>query len=414
MLDDGRHYDVFILMRYFYRIGEPVVTDSEYEYYLNFIKQSPGPVQDYLARTYDDDPIPFTLLAELGIEPAKELMSAQDASTSSNVSEKQDLMAYLNEEKSLSINSVTNYAAAWEFFHRYAQAKEDLVISLKMDGINTKTLYLDGERKLSLSRGRTGNSFDFTSSMNDVLPNQVDDFPAEVKVYAECFVEYDYLETLRQMYDPERYKMAKSAAISLLRVQHKKECYKHLHAVVINVEGLHFKSMFETFKFMESKGFEVPEYKLIKWQEIPNNLAEFKPWLKRNVFDYMYERTKGIPSDGIVVEVNNLDYTPEISGMYADTQLALKFEQWNFEYYEGIVKNIIWEQRKVYASCRVEIEPILTKDAEARIINAFNLGILIDEGITVGSKVYFERNSDAYNVLIYGERLKKIKELKGE
>lgn len=409
MFAEKRLHDIFILARYFYRIGEPIMNDRVYEQYLSFVKKNPGKCAEYLDRTYDDDPIPVDLLKEIGVEPVKEIGQEQ-----LHTKEHTDLVQYLNEEKSLSIKSVTNYDEAFSFFSFYREMKKDLMISLKMDGINTKSLYLDGIRKLTLSRGRTGNSFDFTNTVGNALPKNTTKFPKEAKIFAECFVDYDYLPTLRKKYNSDGYKMAKSAAISLLRVQHNPEDYKHLHAVVIASEGLEFNTLQENFDFLESQGFEIPVHKLIKWNEIPQSLDQFKSWAKINIFDYMYELTRDIPSDGIVVEVNDLNFQGFVSGMYTNRQLALKFEQWNFQYYEGIVKNIIWEQQRVYASCRIEIEPIQTKDAEARIINAFNMGLLIEEGINIGSKIYFERNSDAYNVLIYGERLKKIRRQLGE
>lgn len=404
MLEARRIGDIFILARYFYRIGDPIMEDRIYEQYLTWVKNNSAGYEEYLNRTYDDDPIPYTLLKEIG----------RENSIPQTFAEKRELMEYLNEEKSLSIDSVTDYRSAFNFFNYYRLHEKDLMISLKMDGVNAKSLYLDGERKLSLSRGRNGNSFDFTSTLSSVLPNKVDISIGELKVYTECYVDYEYLEELKRKYDASKYKMSKSAAISLLRVQHQPEDYKHLHAVVINVEGLGMKTMEETFSKMKSMGFEVPEHKLIKYNDIPEKFDEFCKWLKINVFDYMFERTKGIPSDGIVVEVNDLEYEGIISGMYSNRQLALKFEQWGFDYYVGIVEDIIWEQQRVFANCKLQIQPVNTKDAEARIINAFNMGVLIEEGIVKGSKIYFERNSDAVNILIYGERLKKIKEKENE
>lgn len=406
MFEERRLGDIYILARYFYRIGKPIMQDNVYEKYVTWVKANPKGYEEYLERTYDDDPIPYDLLNELGVQ-------AEEPATPKSC-KKQELMQYLNEEKSLSIDSVTEYQAAFNFFTSYKMQEKDLMISLKMDGVNAKTLYLDGKRELSLSRGRNGNSFDFTETLESVLPRNIKSAANELKVYTECYVDYDYLSELKRKYNADKYKMAKSAAISLLRVQHQIEDYKHLHAVVINVEGLGEKTLEETFRYMSDAGFEVPEHKLIKYQEIPDTFSEFCKWLKLNVFDYMYERTKGIPSDGIVVEVNDLEYEGTISGMYSSRQLALKFEQWNFNYYEGIVEDIIWEQQRVFANCKLRIAPVNTKDAEARVINAFNMGVIIEEGITKGSKIYFERNSDAVNILIYGERLKKIKENENE
>ena len=94
---------------------------------------------------------------------------------------------------------------------------------------------------------------------------------------------------------------------------------------------------------------------------------------------------------------------------YSDRQLALKFEQWSFKCYKGIVKSIIWEQKRVYASCRLQIETMQTDDGcSADFINCFNFSILVNNDIHVGSEIYYVRNSDAVNILVYGDKLKEL------
>ena len=399
LLHSNRIGDVFILARYFYRIGKPIISDQLYERVENVVKQfKPQELVPYLNRTYDDDPIPVELLNEIGVAPV----------TFSNPLEKQSLYNYLDEEKSLSIKSVTSYKEAFEFFNRYRIEQQDIMTSLKLDGDNSKTLYLDNELRLSLSRGRSGFGFDFTEQIKNLFPRHLTADAKELKVYAECFVDKDYLPVLRQKYKSDGYKTAKSAAISLLRVQHDKEDYGHLRAIVHGVEGL-ASTVEDTFKLAKKLGFEVVEHKLIHWECIPASYTEFKAWLKKNIFDYYYDRTQGIPSDGIVLEVNDFNYMGNQKNQYSDRQLALKFEQWSFKCYKGIVKSIIWEQKRVYASCRLQIETMQTDDGcSADFINCFNFSILVNNDIHVGSEIYYVRNSDAVNILVYGDKLKEL------
>ena len=63
----------------------------------------------YLERTYDDDPVPYDLLKEIQIEPIKFVPREG----------REALYAQLDEEKSLSINSVTTYEEAYNFFMRF-------------------------------------------------------------------------------------------------------------------------------------------------------------------------------------------------------------------------------------------------------------------------------------------------------
>ena len=398
ILASKRLGDIFILSRYFYRIGEPIISDQVYEKIVAAVKHfRPENLVAYLDRTYDDDPVPVELLKEIGVEPIK-FYSAEEKAT---------LYHYLDEEKSLSINSVTTYREAYEYFYRYCMEKQDIMVSLKMDGDNAKTLYLDGQLALSLSRGRSGMGFDFTNQISSTLPKSIGAEHKELKVYAECFVDLDYLPVLRQKYNRD-YKTAKSAAISMLRVKHAKEDYDHLKVIVHGVEGL-ADTVDETFRRAAELGFSVVEHTLIRWQDVPLDFKEFEIWLKKNVFDYFYETTKGTPSDGIVLEVNDLKYAGTQKNQYSDRQLALKMEQWSFKCYRGIVKNILWEQKRVYASCRLQIEPMKTDDGcSAEFINSFNFSILVRNHINIGSEIYYVRNSDAVNILVYGEQLERL------
>ena len=71
-----------------------------------------------------------------------------------------------------------------------------------------------------------------------------------------------------------------------------------------------------------------------------------------------------------------------------------------------MVTDIVITQRRVNASVRIKIEPLVTNDdCKAQWINGFNPSILFANNIKVGTEAYFERNSGAVNILIHGKRL---------
>lgn len=400
LLRSERLLDIFILSRYMYKIGEPIISDPLYNNLEKFLKINHyEKAKDYLERTYDDDPIPEELLKEVNYKKVE-----YDIPTDN----KETYYKYLNDEKSLSIKSVTDYEEAYKFFSRYREEKQDLMTSMKLDGNFSKSLYIEDKLVLSLSRGRSGNSFDFTNTIKNTIPKVIDTGIKELKVYAECFVSTSYLETLRRK-NPKHsgYVSPKSAAISLLRVEHDKEDYAFLNVIPFFIEGLSDK-IDETFRKATDLGFTVVPHKLLSWEDIPVKKDDFCEWLKKEVFDYFAELKEVYASDGIVVEVNDLNYTGITKNQYVDRQLALKFEQWSFDIAQGIVEDIVWEQRRVNASIRLKIKPVNVNGTTAQWINAFNPAIVINENIKKGSTVYFERNSDAYNVLLYGENLRKV------
>lgn len=399
LLSEKRYFDIWILARYFYRIGEaPIITDSVYDRMTNLFKEKCyDELHAYLDRTYDDDPIPYDLLEEIGVRPYVPVTKIG----------RNDLFDLLNEDKSLSIDSVVNYRSAYDFLMDKVDNKLDVVASLKMDGVNVKSLYQSGKFSLSLSRGRASNSFDFTDQAAYVLPAFINNDLPELRVTGECFVVKEGLEKLRAKYAQDKYKTSKSAAISLLRVKHSINDYKDLRLKVFAAEGL-ADTVIKTFEILKSFGFDVVPYLFIPWDTIPKDYDEFYVWLRDAVFQQMHDAQLAgdMPADGVVLEVNNYGWQDTISNQYSNRQIACKFDFWAFESYKAIVKEIVIVQRRVTASVRVKIEPMQTNDAcEAKIINIFNPSILIHNDIKVGDFVYFERNSGAVNILIHGKRL---------
>lgn len=401
-LIDSKEFDkLFILARYYYRIGEPIITDKYYDALEQALRREfYEEYKDYLDRTYDDDPVPVELLSELGLTPVYSV----------NASERNELYNYLNEDKSYSIKSVHGYKAAFEYFKMLKREQKDFVASLKMDGVNTKMLYKDNYFALSLSRGRNaGDSFDYTKNSAKVMPRKLDLNDSLVKLTGESYVLPEALEILRQKYGkPDGYVTSKSAAISMLRVEHEQEDYKYLKTRVFSIEGAS-DTLTGTFEFLDSRGIETPPYKLVRWEEIPDDYDTFKEWVKSEILDSIWVAGEGMPSDGVVIEVNDLHWHGVENHQYVSRQLALKFEYWGNSYYKGIVKSIHVEQQRVNKSIRIEIEPIRTEDgSKATYINSFSPAILFNADAKVGNTIYFERNSNAINVLLYGEKLKAV------
>lgn len=381
----------FILARYFYRIGEPIMDDAEYEELCLRMKSCPE-AAEYLARTYDDDDIPVELLARFGYTPA-------ETSTESS------LYTQMDEDKSFSIMSAVCSDEAKHFFEEKKQLGLDLMISLKMDGNNTKMGYENGKFKIALSRGRRGNAFNLTKTVSKVMPESIPTTQSFMRVFGESYVEESALETLRRSFPDKEFKTSKSAAITLLRIEYPDWCYEYLKTRVFLAEGLG-QTLSEMYDILETEGVDTPPHFLIKASDI--DIDNFDEWVYEKILDPMSEMGTGIPSDGVVVEVNDLMWQGTINNQYVDRQLALKFGPWAFNIYKGEVEEIIFEQQRVFMSVRVRIKEMTTADGcTAKYVNVFGPNILISEKIKPGSTIYFERNSGAVNILVYGNRLRR-------
>lgn len=382
--EQGRFEDMFILARYFYAAGEYFIPDATYDTMVEVAREH-GILTEYLNRNADEDPMPVSLLEEFGLN-----INTDD------VADRTDYFNRLTEEQSFSIKPLFEYEPVWEFV-TYNRG-QDLVLSLKVDGIFCKSLIDDGEWKASASRGRHGRTcFDYTYAVQQVVPNRYDDKGTFI-VQSELFVEESWLGYLREKYPQKQFVGPRFAGTSLARVHYEPQDYEGFRCMVHGFEGYGSK-LSEQYEKAKELGLNVVPYEVIKAEDVPTDKYDFIIWL-RNKLDWYYETYQHIPSDGMVLSIDNLTGGYNVNGTYTDHNIALKLEAWNNKYYSGTVTSIMIEQKRVVASCRVTIVPTVLKDGtEARIINVFNPSLLIEAGLKVGSRVYYERTSNAINVL---------------
>ena len=381
----------YIIARFTYRMGSPILSDPQYDKLEREIKDE-GLLPEYTSRTYDDDPIPYDLVNKLNLNHLLD-----DLMTVSKYS------SFIDSTKSLSIQPVTDKLEVWGFVQDQLNQTEhncDFNLSLKMDGVNSKALYINGKLEICVSRGRGGNGIDYTKCAINVLPLEIDTDEKNVIIYTEAFVPEACLPYLRNKYKKE-YKTPKSAAITMLRVPHDKEDYRFLQMVGIDVEGPDFKTKTDKYTYLKKLGFKIAPNIAIPCSMVDVKYEEFRRVIDK-CCDLFYEKTKGMPSDGLVLEVNDqtLDYA--VSNQYCAKNIALKLNQWEFSVYNAIVEDIVVEQQRVNASLRLKIKTVKTDDlCDATWVNGYNPDIIISNGIKIGSKIQFERNSGAINCLVY-------------
>lgn len=389
LIEKGARFPAYVLARYCYRMGLPTIDDAVYDQLEMYLRENEYErCKAYLERSYDDDPVPVKLLEVVGIEVV-------------DVQPPTELYEYLEEEKSNSIQAVREMRDVWDFVRR--NKGKQIMFSLKLDGVNTKSLYKDGRYQLSLSRGRRGNSLDYTPGARHTMPLRVD-YDDLLKITGEYFVNEEALPWLREKYDVDKYKTCKSAAISMLRVEHEDVDYQHMTFLAYSVEGKVFDSVTGMYEYLEGLGFKTPPH--LVFDKFPDDYEEFEKFVNTEVLEVLANAGACLPSDGVVMEVNDLNAVYKDENQYSERQLAIKFGPWDFEYLVGTISDIIIEQKRVHCSVRIKIDPMYSADGcKAEYLNSFNPSILIENDLRIGKQVYFERNSGAVNIIIHGERL---------
>lgn len=403
LIREGRVIDLYLLARYCYRVGNDIMSDSEYRLVENYIKEN-NLCPDVTSRSYDDDPVPMSLLEEFNM-----MNLLVDNSKYFNKYDRA-----IEDEKSISIRAVENYKDSYNYF--MATKDQDKVMSPKINGVNCKSAYTreveDGEKdltfKISKSRARNGQGFNLTKNMSRIVPNKLDLDLDTVLLFGECVVLADAIGLLQSSTGVVP-KVERMAALSMLRTDYPDEDYKYLKYKIFRCEGLS-TSLSESLDILKAKGIDTVPYLYIKADEVPSDFKEFCIWLKDKM-DYFYDLSikEGYPTDGIVVDVDDVNYTGLVNGQYSDKNIALKFEYWSHEYYIGIVEDIVFQQCSTECSVTAIIEPAKTADGcNARRVNLHSPAIMMAEGILPGKKVYFKRNSGVINLLVYGKELQDL------
>lgn len=397
LIAEKNFQDLYILSRYYYREGISFLDDPSYDR-IHKVFVEKGILPHYTNRVYDDDPIPYEILGKYGLE----VLGDGGRSGKDN-----PFYEELVSDPSYSIRPITMYEEMWEYLSSVRD--EWLVWMIKMNGVYIRNKIKKG-LKLTLSRGRgEGEPWDATNQMRLVIGSPSSKIE-EARINGEAYVEPQVLKQLALKYDghkPEserRFKSAKSGAIVMLRRAMEQEDYKFLKFKVFSASGLGTESISETLELCKELGFDTVPYMRIHGSEIPNTFDEFLPWARQHL-DNMRELQGDIPADGVVIDVDRYDYIPHVNNQYQSRNIAVKLEHWSSEWYVGVLKKIHEEQQGVVCSYRLEIENLVTNDnTTARFINGFNPRIIMDEGLVEGARVYFERNSEAVNNLLYGNK----------
>lgn len=433
----GRVVDLYVLARFCYRVGEELIDsstgnpidDALYEKIHNVVKLQ-GNCSDIVNRSYDDDPIPYSLLREFNM-----MDLVPDFSKWSD-----KYGRAIEDEKSMSINAIESYKETYDYF--MDKLGETLVMSTKVNGINCKSYYSreqeEGNNNLDFriakSRGRNGESFDLTKGLSRIVPTtikepnvglshsdvfQTDTEPNDKQVnpfkdanalfiHGEAVVSSSAIGVLKSPTGVMP-KVERMAAMSMLRTTYADEDYKYLKYKVFRCEGLS-DSLSESLRILSENGFDVVPYLVINPNEYPTDFDEFCVWLKDKM-TYFYNKCEeqDFVADGIVVDVDDINYVGNVNGQYSDKNVALKFEYWSHKYYIGKVVGLEFTQCATKCSVVAQIEPCRTGDnCLAKNVNLHSPAIMFKEKIKPGSSIYFKRDSEVINNLVYGAELREL------
>lgn len=395
--------DLLLYFRACYRFGFPALDDANFDVLERLYLQT-YPWLSYLNnQTYDDDTYGAAVLEAIKLSGVRNAGSSAK-SVVSTVPVDSQYYEDLNAEKSTSIRPVVSPEEAYQFWCDAPICR--VHFSLKIDGVNTKTMFSEQEDKgleLAISRGRAADSIDYTEGFSKMLQAKgVDGHELHGRVTGESFVNLKDLAIIQSHYPDKSYKTPKSTAMAMLRAPGSfiDSDFQYLSFCAFDYEG--FKPD-EAFKLLREAGLQTPPEIEVDGSEIPrDSLEHFNSWMQQNVLDPLFRQGQelGIGSDGVVMFLL-ADINTERKDKYSDSNIAIKYSHWSAATYTSTVTNIIVEQRRVEASIVLLIEPTVMRDNNtATRVGVGSPDILMNDGVKVGDIIEFERKSEAYNVYL--------------
>lgn len=328
----------FIIARWMYSIGEPIMSDAEYTILLNTIQKT-DPDNPYVHRSWSSDPCPVELLKEYGMEDAIRNIVLSD--------------------KTESIPSINDWGSLEAM---YKDLDEEATLSYKHDGWNVQASYYNGELVQFQTRGRSNDAMSV-----EILKHRV---PKKIPALGRRTV------CMEATVSNENYKIVKaelnnrsqrgSVSSCLARSDYAK--YIDLHAFSIIGD----EQMLNPFPTLQEWGFQT-----VKWWIVHNynELVEGIQNASRLVESY------GSPTDGLVIR--------------SSLTRAIRVAAWEEPIYHSYVTGYDETYGMHRVGVKAKIKPIAMRNSTQRLVSCTNYQRIIDNNLQIGYPIAFRLSSMA-------------------
>lgn len=294
----------------------------------------------------------------------------------------------------------------------HSQKDVEVNISYKLDGWHVRNFF-DENNKLFLSQSKakdTNNVLVFTDTMESVIYKNNTDITINepVCIQGELCLNKVYLQYLRNKYN-KPFKNVRNSIRSFM-TEHMDNSDKLLptffafNIIKENGEPL-LNKISDTYSYLYSSGFNIPPNITIKSPYNSSFEYMFKMFMEKcstvykkmedvfsNTFMFDFE------SDGLVVQANDYNIAQDINltnsnGNYSTGMLAFKGGIWGKEYYEAIVKEIIFASSKQNREPILILEPVDTGYSTITRCEINNINNLLKNKIDIKSRVLISVHS---------------------
>lgn len=337
--------DLFILSRWSYAIGQPIINDDVYNKLYKSIK-SMDKLSEYINRAWSSDPCPSTLLRKYGLDSMIDEVVILD--------------------KTLSMPTIDNER---ELENEFSKMRVPHYVSLKRDGWNSIVDYYNGVKIQQRTRGRATKSVNIEDADN-LAPNTINK-KGKVRVIGELTLNKREFNELKKRTGRNDLKGERTSVTTAIATKN----FDLLNYTCFSVEGENIgSSVEEQYKFLLDNKFKVVPQKLVRtYSELIDTI------------EYMSNESKNDNnvSDGIVVR-----------NSYTNECVAVRIKAWKEPIYESYVTGISFNENGHYISIVIQIYPVLRNDGSTqREINITNIKRVEDYDLRQGSPIAFKLRS---------------------
>lgn len=350
-------YDEYLLARWFYLMGEPRLSDVEYDVLEKEFKAM-YPEDIHSHQTWSMDTPPVEQLKKIGRE---------------------DLI--INTVMGYAAESIPSINTTSLYNERFASLVKKTRLSFKIDGWNVRVSYFNGHIVAIETRGRGGSNLD--------LSNLASIFPKCIRLKGRAYVtgELSISNSMWPAYKAETGNTDQRASVRTAIAR------KDIHVLSFCAFNIFSEqeSFDDQYVILKELGFTTPFF---KWVNSKAGLDEAVKYMSALAEHYEYL------TDGLVIE--NEDF-----------QLAIRLGAWEEQTMSSHVTGYEVNPGMYGSYLKVLCNPVTIGGKTYSRISINNIASIVENNLKIGNAIAFSQRSAA-NVVVDSIATRKLQELEGQ
>lgn len=341
--------DAYIISRWMYSVGEPILEDATYATLHEAIKAT-GALKEYTDRAWSSDPCPSELLSKYSMHEFIYEVTLTD--------------------KTESMPTVNDYR---ELEAKFGNAKFPKILTRKVDGFNVNTNAYNGVPYRMSTRGRRNDAIDITK-MTSHIPNMSKHLKGEARIIGEAVLSFTAFEKLKQKFPERKLKSIRSSVRSALAEDGALDLITYIPFKILEKDKP-TRPLLDTYLILKDLGFVIPDPVIATSYQ---DLLEKIKFMQDTMDDFNY------PTDGLV-----------ISDMDGENHTALRVGAWQDPVYYSYVDGYIESQGPARNGLKLKIKPVDLGGSTQRQVNITNYRRVVALSLFVKTPVAFKLTSKA-------------------